>query len=209
MSYGLFGTEYPFFTLFTRRYAILRESVLCLDSIFKHRDTVADQCRRIQTLGAEAEQLHREVAKALSVTFIQPFDRDDIHELNQAFEAAIDAIRAVSTRLGLYGFTEIKSAAGELADDLREMVEELAPMMEKLIRKGGIDEHRERTRKIKAEADMLVMVALGELYEQEPANPHDIMDVVKWSQVYDRLETAFDAMERVMNQIESIVLKKV
>ena len=209
MSYTLFDQTLPFYGLFQQQYALLNESVRRLDDIFQDFSAVPEKCKRIHALSTEADLVSRAITRELALTLILPLDRADIHDLNRAFEETIGAVKAVATRIGLYGFREIHKAARELTTNLCEMVAELGPMLEKLVLKGGVEENRERVRTIKNEADMFVLVGLGEIYETGAANTGDLLAVMKWGQIYDRLETTIGCVERTVNILESIILKKV
>jgi len=115
----------------------------------------------------------------------------------------------VSRRIGLYGFRSIEKGAGELAFCLAEMVAEVGPLLESVVRKGNGAASRERVRKLKEEADMFLLVGLGEVYEAAGGGVDHLLETIKWSQIYDRLEDAVACLEHTANVIERMILKKV
>ena len=116
---------------------------------------------------------------------------------------------AVSSRLGLYGFREIQKGAAAQAACLAEMANEIAPLLEIVVRTGTGAANFERVRKFKKEADSFVLVGLGEIYESAGGGVEDLLAALKWSQIYDRLEETASCLEHTVNVIEGIILKKV
>ena len=57
--------------------------------------------------------------------------------------------------------------------------------------------------RLENEADILSREAVADLFTGE----HDFLDVIRWKEIYGRLENAADQCEDVANVIEAIVLK--
>ena len=60
-----------------------------------------------------------------------------------------------------------------------------------------------RIKELEEEGDALYHAAVGELFDGTP----DALDVIKWKELYDKLEEALDECEDVSNVLESIALK--
>ena len=163
----------------------------------------------ISDLVAEGELRCREIERELSLTFIQPFDREDIRELNRGFRRSFQAVGAVSSRIGLYGFGSAQEGAAALSACQAEMSAEITPLLTMIVREGSSAEACERVRKLKREGDMFLLVGLGELYESAGSGLQSLLEAMKWSQIYDRLEEVGCCLEQVINVIEGIILKKV
>ena len=54
---------------------------------------------------------------------------------------------------------------------------------------------------------MLLLSGLGELYDNPNPNPVEIMEIIKWTHVYDRIDKAFNRAWQLAKAIEGIVLK--
>ncbi|MBF0551633.1 MAG: hypothetical protein HQK60_14000 [Deltaproteobacteria bacterium] len=50
-------------------------------------------------------------------------------------------------------------------------------------------------------------MALGEIYERHVDSFTTVMEIVKWTRTYDRIEKAINRAEHLANVIEGIVLK--
>jgi hypothetical protein len=209
MNTNLFDDTFPFTGLFHRQADTLGAAVKQLESILRDLTAVPDKCVRISALVSEGDNTCRELERELCLTFIQPLDREDIRELSRAFQRTLQAVGAVSSRLGLYGFREIQKGAAAQAACLAEMANEIAPLLEIVVRTGTGAANFERVRKFKKEADSFVLVGLGEIYESAGGGVEDLLAALKWSQIYDRLEETASCLEHTVNVIEGIILKKV
>jgi len=208
MNTNLFDNAFPFTGLFQRQAGILEAAARQLADIFHAFTAVPDKCVRIGALLAEGDTICRKVERELALTFIHPLNREDIRELNHAFERTLRAVGAVSSRLGLYGFHEIQKGAESHATCLAEMTAEVAPLLKFVVRKGNGAANSERVRKLKKEADLFLLVGLGELYESAGGG-EQLLETMKWSQLYDRLEEAASCLEHTVNVVEGIIQKKV
>ena len=207
---NLLGHSFPFAGLFHRQAATLATAAAQLESILRDFTAVPDQCARISVLVSEGEKTSREIERELSLTFIQSLYREDIRELNRAFQRTYQAIGAVSSRLGLYGFREAQKGAAAQAACMAEMTVEIAPLLEAFVREGDTAGRLERARKLKREADVFVLVGLGEIYEAAAgARAENLLEALKWSQIYDRLEDAASCLDHTVNVMEGIILKRV
>jgi uncharacterized protein len=209
MAFSLLGKDFAFSELLQAQYARLSQAVSLLRDAFEEKPGVAEALKRIQAVEAEARRASREITRQLSLTLIRPIEREDIHDLNQALERAITAVKAVSTRIGLYRVRSMPGSTREVVACLGEMIAEIGTMLAKLSTRGPIGTSAESVDRIVDEADAFLLVGLGEIYEMRLSGPETVLDIVKWGQIYDRLEETVDRVEDVANVIEGMVLKNV
>jgi len=207
MGFNLFPKEFKFYDLFEKQNANLVASAESLAEVFKCFTDIARHCTRVSSIQKEGNVLCREIAKNLSLTFITPIDREDIHELSLAQEAVLAAMSAVSTRIGLYGFGEIRDAAAQLVGNLDAMVKETSAMLARFRSKKDVEAPAKNIEHLKLESEALLLVALGELYEDNVKAVSELLHVVKWSHVYDRIEEAINCTAHLARIIEGISLK--
>ena len=209
MNTSLFGYDFPFTGLFHRQGDTLQAATKQLHEVLYAQEGISDQCARISGLVEQGETTCREIERELALTFIEPLNRQDISELNRAFQRAFQAVGAVSSRVGLYGFREMVKAAGDQAACLVEIAGQIVPLLEVIVHAGDGAANRERVRRLKKEADTFLLVGLGEIYESAGSSVGNLLEAMKWSQIYDRLEEAASCLERTVTVIEGIILKKV
>jgi uncharacterized protein Yka (UPF0111/DUF47 family) len=210
MGFTLFPKSVKFFDLFIKQSLKLVESVTILNDIFENHSNVEEKCARIHVIEEEADIIFREIARQLSLTFITPIDREDIHGISIAQEEIQNVIDAVSTRIGLYGFLTIRRTAKSLLANIKAMIEETAKMVVSLRDKKDVSESYATIRLIKDDCETLLSMALAEIYHSRLSTPEesvDIVDMIKWTQIYDRIEECVYRSGRLANIIEGITLK--
>lgn len=207
MGFSMFPKSPKFYNLFLEQNSKMVQAATLLHEVFSDFNDITQRCKRIIDLELEGNTVSLEITRALSLTFITPIDREDIHEINMAQEDVTNLIKAISTRIGLYGFKEVKPAAIHLLGNLKGMVQETGNMLGQLSKRKEVEKHSEAIKVLKADSDMVLLVALGELYEQDLQGQEAVLDIIKWTQIYDRIEEAVGRTEYLANTIEGIVLK--
>lgn len=207
MGFSFFPKEVQFFELFTEQNTKLREAVAQLNAIFLEFEDVENKCKFINIIEESGNVISRSISHQLSLTFITPIDREDIHNINIAQEDLLNLIKAISTRIGLYDFQLIKFPAKKLVKNLTNMVEEGGRMLGRLRERKHVDEGAQRVKALKYECEMLLLVALGEVYDTKLTDFTAVMDIVKWTHIYDRIEQAVNQAEALADTIEGVVLK--
>lgn len=198
----------PFFEMLLEQNTKLRavsEQLLCLLQNPKDMD---GPHKTVAALEEQADELHQTITRALSQTFITPIDREDILRINQVQEEAIDFIRNLTTRLHIYDFPRIRFPALQLGKTMHEMVVLTNAMLLGLSQKK--DSHNtHKFRELRTECEMLLSVGIAELQDVTEMTPQSIVDMIKWSQAYDRMELAVDEVVKLAETIEEAVLKNV
>lgn len=210
MAFTLFPKSVKFFELFIRQSQKLVESSTILSDIFENYSNVEEKCVQIHIIEEEADTISREIARQLSLTFITPIDREDIHGINIAQEEIQNLIDAVSTRIGLYGFTNIRKTAKSLISNIKAMIEETSKMVVYLRDRKDVTESYSVVKLLKDDCETLLSMALAEIYDSRLSSPEeciDIIDMIKWTQIYDRIEECVYRVGRLANIIEGITLK--
>ena len=92
-----------------------------------------------------------------------------------------------------------------LARVILKQVEEIHQIMPHLrrLRQDNILKHCIEINRLENQADSVLRSAVAELFE----SPDNLLEVMKWREIYDLMETATDKSEDVANVVEAIVLK--
>lgn len=207
MALQFFPKVIKFFALFRQQNDLLVDTARLLSDLFNEYPVITEKCRDIVQKEHAGDDLSKEIARQLSLTFITPIDREDIHAINMAQENLLNSFRAISTRIGLYRFTSITPGSGELVMKLKQMTELISQMLDQLSKKELVEENTGKVNELKIEAEMLLLVLLGEVYERPVAGADDLLEIIKWSHIYDRIEEAFANAGNLANIIEGIALK--
>lgn len=168
---------------------------------------VEDHIREIRDLEHAADTLAHSALERLDRTFITPFDREDIHTLVEELDDIVDSIDFLSKRFTLYHFQEIEEDFKRQTDVLVRATEMLDAAVHRLRKSRKLVEFQQELKaigKLEKEGDDNNHAAVSRLFSN---GHHDPIEVMKWKEFYDRIETAIDGCEDVGNTIERIVLK--
>jgi uncharacterized protein len=207
MSFSLFPKSPKFFDLFREQNRITVEAVNLLESMAREFEKMDVRGQMINRLESEGDVINRAISQQLSTTFITPIDREDIHEINSSQETILNHIQAISNRICVYGLTRMRFPAQRMVENLKQMVLAIGTMVAGLDHKAEVSETVKRVKVMKKECEMLLLSGLGELYDNPNPDPAEVMDIIKWTHVYDRIDKAFNRTWQLAKAIEGIVLK--
>jgi len=203
----LIPKEENFFALFKEQAENVVDGATVLVRLldnYDNRDQIAMKVSGIEHHGDEIA--HRIVGK-LNTTFITPMDREDIHALASALDDIIDFIHATVLRLAMYKVKQPTDAARRLANILLRTTEVTCEAVAELsnFRKAGpaMKRHWIEIHRLENEGDAECRAAIAKLFEEEK----DAIEIIKWKEIYEHLETAIDKCEDAANITEAAVLK--
>ena len=162
--------------------------------------------KEIERLEHVGDNITHEIFSELSINFITPFDREDIHALVSSLDDIVDYIHGSAKRIELYKVTEISPAIVKLAELVLKGAQELDIAIIALRKKKNLNLVKEACVKINSienHADDIFDMAVAKLFEEEK----NAIEVIKIKEILSALETATDKCEDCANVLESIVLK--
>lgn len=205
-AFSLLAPAFPFGRLLARQFQLLAESAAELRILLASPGHAAGTATQIRRLQQQARSTHREIGRELGLTRMLPLERADVQALSDALEETNRALVAVAARASLYGFDAPRPAATSLATNLADLLDLASRLLTRLQQGESIDAELTQVATLIEESDSLLLVALGELYE-EHAEATDPLPLLRWSQLLDRLETALDAAGRIISTLESVVIR--
>jgi uncharacterized protein len=181
---------------------ILRASEL-LDQMLRDYPDHADLARDILICEQEGDRITHDIIRRLNKTFVTPIDREDVYALASALDDIVDFVEEVADYLGLYKIEAPMEQAQRLAQILREASRAVAECMPRLRGFQDISHYTIEINRLENDGDRVTREAVAALFE----GGIDPMVVIRWKDIYERLEEAIDSTERVANILEGIVLK--
>ena len=201
--FSFFPREEDFFTLFRKQGQLVRQGCDQLDGMMSKFDRLDERAKELKETEHAGDLVTHEVFERLNRTFITPLEREDIHDLASGLDDVLDAVEAIGTRLVLF---KVKSATRE-AQQLAAIVVKSGIQIEQAV--GSLKNFKNlkaftiEINRLENEADNISRQAVADLF----SGGHDVLDVLRWRELYGRLEGAADKCEDVANVIEAIVLK--
>nr|MBA2440697.1 DUF47 domain-containing protein [Thermoleophilaceae bacterium] len=175
-----------------------------LDRLMRSWPEQSELRGEIKLLEEEGDRITHDVIHELYSTSFTPLDREDIHALAAALDDVVDYAEEAADVLGLYGIEAPMEQAVELTGVLRDAGREVAAALGKLGSLEEVGPHLIEVDRLEDEGDRISRKALGSLFE----GGIDPMVVIRWKDVFERLEEAIDACEHVAHILEGIVVKQ-
>lgn len=163
-----------------------------------------ERWKQLEQFEHVGDQITHRIIRKLNRTLITPINREGIHDLAVALDDVIDLIEASAARMTLYKIKRPAAEAGQLAQVILKSAEEIVKAVSKLEHTDNVTEHCIEINRLENMADNLSREAIAGLFE----NGRDPMDVIKWKEIFEMLETTTDRCEDVANIVESVILKR-
>ena len=193
-----------FFDLFEEAAGnILRAADLLDRMLGVFPDRGGDLARDILICEQEGDRITHDIIRRLNETFVTPIDREDIYELASALDDIVDFTEEVADYLGLYKIEAPMEQAQRLAHVLLECARQIAEAMPRLRGFKDISHYTVEINRLENDGDRISREAVASLFD----NGIDPMVVIRWKDIYERLEAAIDSTERVANLLEGITIK--
>jgi uncharacterized protein Yka (UPF0111/DUF47 family) len=199
----LIPRDEEFFNMFAGLAARLTASARLLHELFNQPNLLNQKVTAIKSLEHEADQLTHAVITRIDRTFVTPIDREDIHLLASRLDDVIDLIDGTSRRAQMFRINERKEPAVKLCAILISMGEAIEVAVTNIKKPKLVVERGIQIKRMEEEGDAIYHEAVGHLFDGTP----DALQVIKWKELYDKIEGALDQCEDVANTLESISLK--
>lgn len=201
--------EPKFFPLLTGLSEVIHEATDAMTEFVNNYsvETAEDYYKKIKEIERKGDALSNKVFDELNVTFITPFDREDINHLANRMDDVTDYINSAAKRIYLYKPKKMPSAAIEIVGCIKESavyieksVNELNVLKKKI---KHIKEYCYELHAIENKADDVYELFLIDLFE----NAKDGVELIKQKEIMYELEKATDAAEYVGKIIKTIIVK--
>jgi predicted phosphate transport protein (TIGR00153 family) len=192
-----------YFELFEQAGRNMFQATVLLDQLLSEYPDHKELAAEILDCEHEGDRIVHDIVHRLNQTFVTPIDREDILALKSALDDIVDYTEEVADYLGLYRIEAPTDQSLELAHVLKAAASQLAEAIPRLRGFRDISEHIIEVHRLENEGDRIVREAVASLFD----GGVDPMVVIRWKDLYERLEAAIDATERVANVLESIVIK--
>jgi predicted phosphate transport protein (TIGR00153 family) len=197
------GPESEFFDLFERAAANIVAAAELLETMLLEYPEQAGLAAEILACERTGDQITHEVIRRLNKTFVTPIDREDILELASALDDIVDYTEEVADYLGLYKIEAPMEQAQRMAKVLHAATIQLALAIPRIRGFKDIGDQTVEVHRLENVGDQIVREAIASLFEYGT----DPMVVIRWKDIFERLENAIDSTERAADILEGIVIK--
>jgi hypothetical protein len=197
------GTGREYFELFERAGANVARAGKLLEAMLAGFPDTHGLAQDIQVCERDGDQFTHELIARLNQTFVTPIDREDILNLASALDDIVDYTEEVADYLGLYKIEAPMAQAQSLAHVLAQATEQIALAIPLLRGFRDISQYTLEVHRLENAGDRIVRGAIASLFEAGI----DPMVVIRWKDIFERLEHAIDSTERVADVLDGIVIK--
>jgi predicted phosphate transport protein (TIGR00153 family) len=192
-----------FFDLFEEAAANLLRAADLLDQMLRNFPEQRDLARDILICEQEGDRITHDLIQRLNSTFVTPIDREDILELASALDDIVDFTEEVADLLVLYKIEAPMEQAQRLAHILMEAGRKVNEAMPRLRGFRDVSHYTAEIHRLENDGDRVSREAVASLFD----TGIDPMVVIRWKDIFERLEDAIDATEHVANVLGNIVIK--
>ncbi|HEY0997536.1 MAG TPA: DUF47 family protein [Gemmatimonadaceae bacterium] len=197
-----------FFELFNQLSAHLVRSAQLLDRLFAEPESPADMVKAIKEEEHRADELMAVLAERIDRTFITPIDREDILLLASRLDDVVDLIDGTARRLEMLHVRDRREEGCALTAVLVKASEQLQEAVFGMKRPTVVKDRAIEIKRLEEEGDMIYHQAVGSLFAGAGGgSAADVLEVMKWKEMFDTLERCIDACQGVGTVLQSISLK--
>ena len=202
--FSLIPREEQYFGLFRQMTSYIYDAASKLvEMLADKNETFGDHLKSIKAIEHSCDELTHSISTKLNSSFITPFDREDIYMLSGALDDIVDLIDDIARAFVMYNVKEATDYARQFGDVIQRMAVQLHEVVSTLERPAGIAPRLVEIHRLENEGDDLYHEAIGELFRGTP----DPLRVIRWKDIYDKLEAAVDRCEQAANIIETVIIK--
>ena len=201
--------ETKFFPIYIKQSELLVHATKTLLEMVKIDDYEERKLlgRQIKKDETDGDELFRNLYKMLNITFITPFDREDVNELAANLDDSLDVIDDCSKNVLMYQPKRIDSQLFETANYLHECANILLEMIKKLefisLYSNEIIDNCDKIKHIEHIIDSIYFDYISNMFNSDT----DYIEMVKNKNIAETFESASDILKNVSDTIRTIVIK--
>ena len=162
--------------------------------------------KRVELIDLEHENdaVTHDVIHHLYSRLAVPFERSDVLALASGLDDIVDFAEEAADFLGLYRVEAPMDQAIALADTLCAAGREVSAAMASIEDPTAVTPHLVEIKRLENEGDRLLREGLSALFE----GGVDPMVVIRWKDIFERVEDGIDACDRVAHVLRGIAVKR-
>jgi len=195
--------ERAFYDLFEEAGANIVRAAGLLEEMLGSWPEKAELTKEIVICEQEGDRITHDIIQRINATFVTPFDREDIIALASSLDDIVDYTEEVADFMGLYRIEAPMEQAEDLAKVLHQSCRQICEALPRMRTYEDISHFVVEIHRLENDGDKIERSALASLFERGI----DPMMVIRWKDIFERLEEAIDATEKVANTLQGIVIK--
>jgi uncharacterized protein len=202
----LFPKQENFFDYFEELANKIEDGSSMFLHMTENHDYSEEKITKLKEIEHEADVITHRTYEKMHKTFLTPLDREDILALVNKMDSILDMVEATAVRLYLY---KVKKPDDEIIKQAKILHE--AVIKVKFVIHAMRDMKNAKTildacveiNTLENAGDVVLRTIIADLFVKEK----DAIELMKWKEIFERIEEAIDVCEDVSNIVEGIVLK--
>lgn len=207
MAFHLKPKEEKFFSLLEDHAELSYQAAELLRQAMCGEIPKEDALAQIDGLANQADELVLETLKRLQKTFITPMDREDIQQIIDQLDDAIDSISEIMDKMVMYRVGEATDGAKEMTVTSAKAMKEIRKIVSymKNLKKNylKVEARSKKVLKLEQDCDELYHIEMATLFEDWK----DPIEIIKWKEILESVEDVTDACEDLVVTFRKVVLK--
>lgn len=200
--------NYNYFNEFIQLTDHIVESAKSLKDIMGNfnKERLDNEIMKVHKLENEADNIVHKMENYLIKDFLPPIDREDVTRIVNRLDNIEDDIDEILINTKILDINQIKPDVMELIDILIVCVEAVREIFLDFNNFKNIDLISEKTIKVnhlEEQGDRIFEKLMTTLYKNE-TNP---IDLIKWTSIYNSLESTIDRCEDIADYVDEVVMK--
>ena len=204
--FQILPTETRFFDLFEQHARTLAQAGTQLRELVEDFTDVDGKFAQLTETEHQGDFITHEIIDLARRSFTTPFDASDITAIAGRLDDGIDGIQAAADELILWKVQQPTPETVELCRIIERGAAELAQAVPHLRDKRRYDQVRKHiveVNRLENDADRVARLAMGKVVSHHD----DVLDVIRWKEIYGTLEAVTDRLEDVADALEGITVK--
>ncbi len=204
MKFSIFPKNDRFYDLLSESASNIHVAAqACVDMVENYAD-VAAKANLLKDLESKGDTITHGIIDYLNASFIVPFDREDILALASDLDEVLDELEGFANRMVLFNIDRPTPECVEIVKILERSTAVIEKAIKDLRDFKGLKNYLIEINSLENQVDQITRRMTAKLF-------HDpgiaVIDLIKWKEIYARLEHAADRTEDVANVIEDISVK--
>lgn len=154
----------------------------------------------------DADKKKHDMVNKLAHEFITPIEREDIYQLAREIDDVTDSIEDILIKIYMFNVSKIRPEALEFVKiivDCCKVLKEVMKDFHNFKKTTTLKPNIIEINRLEELGDSLYIEAVHELY----ATSKDPVEILTWTQMFDRMEKCCDNCEDVADIVEGIIMK--
>lgn len=203
MRFRLIPRDESFYPLFEQMAQIAADTAVALSEAISSLPVSAEASDAVIAAEKQADGVLRQIREQLEHAIVTPFDREDIQSLANALDDVVDEMRAAADSAQQHHIATVLPGIGDLLRVLCAITARNVALVHGLRTLRNLTPIIDEIERLESEADGIYRTVMAELF----SGRHDALDILRWKDVVEAIESAIDAVEDASDEVQSIAVK--